>query len=86
MFGGLGGGLFDKLKAMVEPNDVGGSKPPAPKQEVSVAVYLTVGGNVFSSAWIETIVAISGGRAQRLACKHAQFACDPDPSFVCIRS
>lgn len=34
VFGGLGGGLFDKLKAMVEPTDVGGSsKPPAPKQE-----------------------------------------------------
>lgn len=34
VFGGLGGGLFDKLKAMVEPTDVGGSsKPAAPKQE-----------------------------------------------------
>ena len=38
LFGGLGGGLFDKLKAMVEPEDVGGSAPkrqPPKQQEVS---------------------------------------------------
>lgn len=36
LFGGLGGGLFDKLKAMVEPEDLSGkvpSKVPAPKAE-----------------------------------------------------
>ena len=27
-FGGFGGGLFDKLKAMAEPKDVGGGSKP----------------------------------------------------------
>ena len=36
MGGGLGGGLFDKLKALVEPVDVGGSSAPKAKPD---AIY-----------------------------------------------
>jgi hypothetical protein len=36
MGGGLGGGLFDKLKALVEPVDVGGSSAPKAKAD---AIY-----------------------------------------------
>jgi len=39
LFGGLGGGLFDKLKAMVEPEDLSGKVPSKAAKPKAEAIY-----------------------------------------------